>query len=641
MTIFQQIPIVELCERVTSGATPLRSRRDYYDGGTIDWFKTGELKDGFLLRSQEHITQKALQETSVKLFPRNTVLMAMYGDGKTITSLGMLKSSAASNQACVAMIVDERRCHFRYLFYALKLKRSLLVKLAYGGAQRNLTSKLIKEFELPVPPLETQRRIAGILSAYDDLIENNTRRIAILEEMARLIYREWFVNFRFPSHENVKFVDSELGKIPEGWEVKNFPDFVDVLSGGTPKTEEPLFWNGDIPFFTPRDAPESVYVLSTLKNVTQLGVTRCNSKLYPPDTLFITARGTVGKLALAGSEMIMSQSCYALRGKAGIGQSFLYLLTGTCIDQLQKSAHGSVFDTIIVDTFNLLRSALPPISLIAQFEEVASPLFELIKTLLRSNVNLRKTRDLLLPRLISGEIDVSDLNIETPMETEHQTIDLPKQGTATTPVMQPGMVEQKVQEMEERAEAFIIAPAAGPVEEGAVLIHSEVEESAAAETKGRTSTNSTIPIEEIETNTVMAAMRSVAKQTGPTTRDEFLRATCRELGYGRIGSKIEEALRGHLRAAFRRGILATERDEVWLATPSFSDYTVDKLVDEIKGSMLAKGEYEREDVTRNVANNLGFRRVTDSVRETMKSAFNAAIRRGVLGRKGSVIWREE
>jgi hypothetical protein len=462
-----------------------------------------------------------------------------------------------------------------------------------------------------------------------------------LEEMARLIYREWFVNFRFPSHENVKFVDSELGKIPEGWEVKNFPDFVDVLSGGTPKTEEPLFWNGDIPFFTPRDAPESVYVLSTLKNVTQLGVTRCNSKLYPPDTLFITARGTVGKLALAGSEMIMSQSCYALRGKAGIGQSFLYLLTGTCIDQLQKSAHGSVFDTIIVDTFNLLRSALPPISLIAQFEEVASPLFELIKTLLRSNVNLRKTRDLLLPRLISGEIDVSDLNIETPMETEHQTIDLPKQGTATTPVMQPGMVEQKVQEMEERAEAFIIAPAAGPVEEGAVLIHSEVEESAAAETKGRTSTNSTIPIEEIETNTVMAAMRSVAKQTGPTTRDEFLRATCRELGYGRIGSKIEEALRGHLRAAFRRGILATERDEVWLATPSFSDYTVDKLVDEIKGSMLAKGEYEREDVTRNVANNLGFRRVTDSVRETMKSAFNAAIRRGVLGRKGSVIWREE
>src|SRR5438876_9195820 len=102
---FEDVPIEQLCERVTTGATPLRSRRDYYENGTVDWYKTGELKDWYLDRAEERITQKALSETSVKMFPPETVLMAMYGDGKTITSLGMLRSPAATNQACAAMLV--------------------------------------------------------------------------------------------------------------------------------------------------------------------------------------------------------------------------------------------------------------------------------------------------------------------------------------------------------------------------------------------------------------------------------------------------------------------------------------------------------------------------------------------------------
>jgi type I restriction enzyme S subunit len=130
-----------------------------------------------------------------------------------------------------------------------------------------------------------------------------------------MIYREWFANFRFPGHEKVRMVESELGPIPERWPVVGFDEISDILSGGTPKTTEPIYWNGPIPFFGPTDAPDSFWVVSTTRSITELGLSKCNSKLYPAETVFITARGTVGKVALPASSMAMNQSCYALRGK--------------------------------------------------------------------------------------------------------------------------------------------------------------------------------------------------------------------------------------------------------------------------------------------------------------------------------------
>ncbi|MDD4887266.1 MAG: restriction endonuclease subunit S [Thiomonas sp.] len=406
---FNDIPIENLCKRVTAGSTPLRSRADYYDGGTIDWYKTGELDDWYLGPADERITERALEETSVKLFPANTVLMAMYGDGNTITSMGMLRSPAATNQACSAMLVDEEKCDPRYFFYALKGRRDLLLKVASGGAQRNLSGKLIKEFRLPVPPLPIQQRIAGILSAYDELIENSQRRIKILETMARALYREWFVHFRFPGFENHPRVASPLGEIPQGWEAVAFTEIADVLSGGTPKTTTPEYWDGEIPFFTPRDAPDCFYVEDADKHVTELGLSKCASQRYPPDTVFITARGTVGKVALPSVPMAMNQSCYALRGKSGISQRFLFLMTLQQVEYLKTNTGGATFDTIIVDTFRRMDVAKPPHDLIAAFTLNVDAVFEQVNSLQRQIQNLRRTRDLLLPRLLSGQIDVATL----------------------------------------------------------------------------------------------------------------------------------------------------------------------------------------------------------------------------------------
>jgi type I restriction enzyme S subunit len=275
-----------------------------------------------------------------------------------------------------------------------------------GASNPTLNRNHIHLLPIRCPPVAEQRRIADILSAYDDLIENNTRRIAILEEMARAIYREWFVDFRFPGHEQVEMVESELGPLPAEWEVKSFAEVADVLSGGTPKTTIPDYWDGAIPFFTPKDAPSSFYVLSTEKSVTEEGLRKCSSRLYPKDAVFITARGTVGKVALPAEPMAMNQSCYALQGLNGIDQLFVFFSIRQAVAQLQQRAHGAVFDTIIMDTFRRLRVIKPPPTVIDTFVQLVRPIVDHSLILSRKNAVLRETRDLLLPKLISGEIEV-------------------------------------------------------------------------------------------------------------------------------------------------------------------------------------------------------------------------------------------
>ena len=280
-----------------------------------------------------------------------------------------------------------------------------------GSAVPGINLGILKSLPVVLPPLPTQQKIAAILSAYDDLIANNNNRIKIIAEMADRTYREWFVDFRYPAHEDVPLVDSELGPIPQSWDVVRFTDLADILSGGTPRTTEPTFWNGPIPFFTPRDAPSSFVVLETEKHITEEGLARCNSQLYPSGTVFVTARGTVGRVAMAGLPMAMNQSCYAVRGCEGVDQEYLLLALTAQVDYLRANTGGATFDTIIVDTFHRMRILRAPRPLLKRFSDLVRPLVNEVRVLSASNQILRSNRDLLLPRLISGTIDVEQMNI--------------------------------------------------------------------------------------------------------------------------------------------------------------------------------------------------------------------------------------
>jgi len=268
--------------------------------------------------------------------------------------------------------------------------------------QVRIALSAIKEYKCDLPPLRTQQQIIKIHSAYDNLIENNRRRIQLLEQAARLLYKEWFVHLRFPGHEHTQIIDG----VPEGWEKKTAFEVMDVLSGGTPKTTNPSYWDGDIPFFTPKDATDFAYVNDTEKSITEAGLKNCNSNLYPKSTVFITARGTVGKINLAQRPMAMNQSCYALVAHPPLNQQFLYFALVDGVEQFRSRAVGAVFDAIVRDTFKLIPFVVPDEKLITAFTEHVSPMLAQIDNLSGQVRSLRKARDLLLPKLMNGEVAV-------------------------------------------------------------------------------------------------------------------------------------------------------------------------------------------------------------------------------------------
>ncbi len=421
---WQILPIESLCLKVTSGGTPSRKNPEFYKDGNIIWIKTQELKDWYIENSQEKITEEALKKSSAKLLPVNTVLMAMYGDGRTITSLGILRKEAATNQACCALVPNFDICEPLYLFYLLKFHKNHLIKLALGGVQRNLSGTIIRNFKVKVPPLPIQRKIAAILSAYDDLIENNTRRIEILEEMARSLYREWFVNFRFPGHEQVKMVDSELGLIPEGWEEISLGQILDIKHGyafkgeyfckeptsdilltpgnfkfgGGFKDDKLKYYDGPVPDEFVLSAGE---LLVTMTDLSKEGDTLGYPAFVPPSkNLRFLHNQRLGKIILRNPRL-------------GLNHLYHIFCSDSYRHHVLASATGATVKHTAPDRIKSFNIALPPSDICNRFETLASLFSRKIVLLNQRNQNIRQTRELLLPKIISGEIDVENLDINT------------------------------------------------------------------------------------------------------------------------------------------------------------------------------------------------------------------------------------
>lgn len=260
------------------------------------------------------------------------------------------------------------------------------------------------EIELPSEK-EDQRRIASILSSLDRKIELNNKINADLEEMAQAIFKNWFVDFE--PFKDGKFVDSELGKIPEGWKVGRLTDVIKLMPGGTPKTSEPLYWdNGTIPFFSPKDV-NGVYCFATEKHITETGLNKCSSNLYPKDTIFITCRGTVGKVCLAACDMAMNQSNYAIKAIDGYSQYYIFFLVKSVVERLIKKSNGAVFSAITSKDFDE-EILIPSQKAVEDFTNVIDGFFRRIFTIGTENSRLSLLRDTLLPRLMSGELEVPE-----------------------------------------------------------------------------------------------------------------------------------------------------------------------------------------------------------------------------------------
>jgi type I restriction enzyme S subunit len=306
------------------------------------------------------------------------------------------------------LTVDQHLADARFVYRYFRLPSTVerITKLATGAGVPHINLGTLKAFEIKLPRVEEQARIADVLSRYDDLIENNRRRIALLEEAARQLYREWFVRLRFPGHEHTRIVDG----VPEGWERRSLIDCVKFLSGGTPSKQRTEFWDGEIPWVSSGEMTEA-RLYDTPLHISQDGA-QAGSRLVVPGTILIVVRGmSLAKefrLAVATREMAFNQDLKALQCRPGIDSTIIFHSLFAAREHIRElsteAAHGTKkLETAVLEALPVL---LPTPALQQAFREMTEASDAQRDNLYHQNQKLRAARDLLLPRLMSGEIPV-------------------------------------------------------------------------------------------------------------------------------------------------------------------------------------------------------------------------------------------
>ena len=279
-----------------------------------------------------------------------------------------------------------------------------------GAAQPQANAQVLTSFLIPLPPLPIQRKIAAILSAYDDLIENNTRRIRILEEMAQFIYREWFINFRFPDHETIRMVDSKLGKIPEGWEIGKLKDIVKEVKQSTYPGEH---------LSNRRYVPIDCISKKSIALIDSRPWQEAQSSLFlfsKDDILFGAMRPYFHKVAVAPYDGVTRSTCLVLRpvDDSIYGYAVYLLFQDATVGYATAHSQGTTIPyTAWNGSLEDMDIVIPDKILLKRFNAIVSANLALVHNLVAKNGVLRQSRDLLLPHLISDELDVSELDIDT------------------------------------------------------------------------------------------------------------------------------------------------------------------------------------------------------------------------------------
>lgn len=369
-------------------------------GGEYPFIQTGEVKEADLYISNFSQTYNEKGLAQSKLWDTGTLLITIAAN---IAETAILKIKACFPDSIVGFIADTKKADVRFIKYYIDTIKLRMQNVSKGTTQDNLSLDKLKSFDFLIPPVQTQHKIASILSAYDDLIENNNRRIKILEEMAQAIYKEWFVNFRFPGHEKVKMIKSELGMIPEGWVVKKLGDVCNILMGQSPKSE---FYNttGDgLPFH------QGVKDFG-MRFPTHITYCTVDNRIAETGDILLSVRAPVGRINIANTKLIIGRGLSAIHHKEGL-QSFLYYQLKEIFSEEDKMGSGAIFNAVTKDDLHKITFIIPDKALDKKFNALIEPIDKNIELLTTKTENLRKTRDLLLPKLISGEIDVESVNI--------------------------------------------------------------------------------------------------------------------------------------------------------------------------------------------------------------------------------------
>ncbi len=359
--------------------------------------------DDYVFVSEE----KAVQLTSNLAFPGDII----FTQRGTLGQVGVIPQNAkydryVISQSQMKLAVHPEKAEAMYVYYYFRRPDIVqtIINLSQSSGVPHINLGTLKNFEIPLPSIDIQRRIISTLSAYDDLIENNRRRIDLLEQSARLLYKEWFISLRFPGHEHVKVKDG----IPQGWEKGVLSDFFDTTSGGTPSRSKPEYYLGDINWAKTQELNEN-FLFDTEEKITEEAINKSSAKLFPEHTLLVSIYGgtNIGRTCILARPSASNQACVALfplhpSANPLFAQLFIQSIRNNLIGMSQGAAQTNISQQVL----RQIEMTMPDKKIMQLFLEYASPLFEQKKILEHQTIKLTQARDLLLPRLTNGEISV-------------------------------------------------------------------------------------------------------------------------------------------------------------------------------------------------------------------------------------------
>ncbi|MBU3660158.1 MAG: restriction endonuclease subunit S [Flavobacteriales bacterium] len=396
--------------KIITGKTPSAKNPEHF-GNELPFVTPTDFKNYVknVSFAERNISKEGVIALKTKILPIDSIIVTCIGSdmGKVVLN----QIPCLTNQQINSIVPDKSIVNPHFLYYKIVSEYSTLRTLATGGSTMPILNKSeFENIEISLPPLPEQRAIASILSALDDKIELNLQMNKTLEDMAMALYKHWFVDFG--PFKDGTFVESELGMIPEGWEVKSIGEVIETIGGGTPKTNVPEYWeNGEIDWYSPTDLTSSntLFSLGTAKKITKLGLQKSSSRLLPPGSLLMSSRATIGALTITRKEACTNQGFISMIPNEIVSIYQLHGWTKYNSDLILSKANGSTFKEISKSEFRAL-----PISIgnnIESFELQSKSIYNLIENNILETQTLKEQRDSLLPKLISEEIKLKDQKI--------------------------------------------------------------------------------------------------------------------------------------------------------------------------------------------------------------------------------------
>jgi len=352
----------------------------------------------FITEQKDNVLRKGkLQRDDVVLTTRGTIGNTAYFNSSVSHDYMRI------NSGMVILRCNKEDILPAYLYHFLRSPQfhGQVNSLRSGVAQPQLPIRDMRRIKMPLPKLAVQQSISDILSAYDNVIENNRRRIQLLEQAARLLYREWFVHLRFPGHEHVKIIDG----VPEGWEKKKIADVTDTYGGGTPSTKVSEYWiEGNITWFIPKDLTNNhcLVLLDSEKKITEEGLKKSSAKMLPPETILMTSRASIGYFGLYDGAACTNQGFISIVSKKDFLKFYLLHNLMGRKEEILLRAGGTTYKEINKTTFRNMSLVIPPDHLLKQFDSFAYDIVKQVRILKKQDAALKQA----LPRLMNGEIKV-------------------------------------------------------------------------------------------------------------------------------------------------------------------------------------------------------------------------------------------